>query len=192
METSEVIFNRRSIRSYEDRPIADDVLTYILDAGMYAPSAVNYQPWFFVVIRSKEQRERLMKIMSQVSIRMEPSLHDRFPRNPEVVRDTTHFIRLLGGAPVCVLAFQLKPDYPKTQDTIVQSVSAAIENMLLAAWDRGIGSCWLTAPVEAEMSDELRHIFAPDKGPLMALLTFGYARQIPQMPRRKTGRYIII
>lgn len=192
METSEVIFNRRSIRSYEARPIPENDLLYILEAGMYAPSAVNYQPWFFVVIRSQEQRERLVQIMDRVSDRIEPELHDRFPKNPEVVRDTTHFVRLLGGAPVCVLAFQLKPDYPKTQDTIVQSVSAAIENMLLAAWDRGIGSCWLTAPVEAEMSDELRHIFAPDKGPLVALLTFGYAKQIPQMPRRKTGRYIII
>ena len=192
MDTNEVILTRRSIRSYEERPILDDDLKYILEAGMHAPSAVNYQPWFFVVVRSKEQRERLMQIMGQVSAYIEPELHDRFPKNPEIVQDTIRFIRLLGGAPVCVLAFQLKPDYPKTQDTIVQSVSAAIENMLLAAWDRGIGSCWLTAPVEAKMSDELRQIFAPERGALVALLTFGYAKEIPPMPRRKANRYIIV
>ena len=77
-------------------------------------------------------------------------------------------------------------------ETIVQSVAAAIENILLAATDRGLGSCWLTAPVETGMSEELRDTFAPDKGKLLAIVTLGYSDQTPKTPARKAGRYTII
>lgn len=192
MELKDVIYGRRSIRSYEDRPVSDSDLEEILQAGLEAPSAVNYQPWYFVVIRSKEAMETLTEVMGRVSTTMEPSLRERFEKHMEVVTETTRFLRQMGGAPVCILAFQLKPDYPKSESTIVQSVSAAIENILLTAVDKGLGGCWLTAPLEAGMSDELRDAFAPGKGDLVALLTIGYPAVTPKEPARKAGRYIMI
>ena len=192
MEFKEVVHSRRSIRRYLDRPIPEDVLNEILDAGMYAPSAVDLQPWYFVVVKSKEQMERLYQIMGRVSDKIKPDLEARFAKHPEVAEESTRFLRQLGGAPVCILAFQFKPEYPKTLESIVQSVAAAIENMLLAATDKGLGSCWLTAPVETGMAAELRDTFAPGKGSLLAVLTLGYADQTPKTPARKTGRYVII
>ena len=192
MEFKEVVHSRRSIRRYLDRPIPEDVLNEILDAGMYAPSAVDLQPWYFVVVKSKEQVERLYQIMGRVSDKIKPDLEARFAKHPEVAEESTRFLRQLGGAPVCILAFQFKPEYPKTLESIVQSVAAAIENMLLAATDKGLGSCWLTAPVETGMAAELRDTFAPGKGSLLAVLTLGYADQTPKTPARKTGRYVII
>lgn len=192
METREAIFGRRSIRAYEDKSVSEKDLVEILEAGLYAPSAVNYQPWYFVAIRTPEQMERLYTIMREVSREMEPALRERFPRHPGVVEETTRFLRQLGGAPVCVLAFPYKPDYPKTSETITESVSAAIENMLLLATDKGLGSCWLTAPVEAGMGARLRDAFAPGKGDLLALITLGYAAQSPKAPARKDGRYTMI
>lgn len=192
METREAIFGRRSIRAYVDKPVSDKDLLEILQAGIYAPSAVNYQPWYFVAVRNQESMKKLTEIMGRVSQQIEPSLHDRFPKHPEVVAETTGFIRRLGNAPVCILAFALKPDYPKTSETITQSVAAAIENMLLMATDKGLGSCWLTAPVEAGMAAELRDTFAPGKGSLLAVITLGYAAHTPHAPARKDGRYTII
>ena len=55
MEFMDVVLSRRSIRRYLDRPILEEDLTEILQAGIYAPSAVDLQPWYFVVIKSKEQ-----------------------------------------------------------------------------------------------------------------------------------------
>lgn len=192
METKEAILSRRSVRAYEAREVPEEVLAEILEAGMYAPSAVNYQPWYFVAVRSQAAMEKLTGVMGRVSQKVEPSLQERFPTHPEVVAETTSFIRRLGNAPVCILAFALKPDYPKTAETIAQSVAAAIENMLLLATDRGLGSCWLTAPVEAGMAAELRDTFAPGKGELLAVVTLGYAARTPKAPPRKDGRCTII
>lgn len=192
METREAIWSRRSVRAYLDRPVPDAALEQVLEAGLYAPSAVNFQPWYFVAVRSRDELAALTEIMGTVSARIEPDLQARFAKHPEVVAETTRFIRLLGGAPVCVLAFQQKPDYPKTAGTIIQSVAAAIENILLAATDMGLGSCWLTAPVEAEMGAVLGARYAPGKGPLTAMITLGYPAQAAKAPARKDGRYVIL
>lgn len=192
MNTYETILNRRSIRSYLDQSVDPKDLKEILEAGTWAPSGVNLQPWYFVAIQSKEKLEMLNKIMERVSIKIEPSLRTRFSNAPAVVEETTHFIKKLGGAPVYILAFQLKPDYENTADMINLSIGAAIENMLLAAKDKGLGTCWLTAPVEAEVGNELRDIFAPGKGPLIALITLGYPAKKAKAPKRKDGRYVIL
>lgn len=192
MEFHHIISSRRSIRIYEDKPVSDEMLKELLEAGTWAPSAVNLQPWFFVAIRSKEQLKILAEIMGIVSQKIEPNLRERFAKHPAVVEETTRFVRHMGGAPVCILAFQYRPDYDKTDSSIIQSVAAAIENILLTAVDKGLGGCWLTAPIEAEVGNELRDLFAPGKGPLVAMLTIGYPAQCPQAPARRNGRYIII
>lgn len=192
MELMDVILQRRSVRRYEPAPVPDELLEELLEAGLYAPSAVNRQPWYFVVIRSKEQMDKLVETMDYVSQRIEPNLKRRFERHPEVVKDTTAFVRRLGGAPVCILAFRLKPDDVDDALSTTQSIAAAIENILLAAVDKGLGGCWLTAPVEARVGEQLRDIFAPDKGTLVAMMTLGYPAQTPKAPLRRDGRYIMI
>lgn len=192
MDCIETILTRRSIRRYKSAPISDEMLMKILEAGLAAPSAVNYQPWYFVAIKNKEPMEQLKSIMSRASRNLLPALKERFPTHPDVVEETARFVDRLGGAPVCILAFQLKPDYAKVQSTIIQSVAAAIENMLLAACAMGIGSCWLTAPLEAGVDREIKECFAPDKGDLVALITLGYPESIPAVPRRKQERYTIL
>lgn len=192
MEFKEVVLSRRSVRAYQSKPVRDEDLAEILQAGLYAPSAVNFQPWYFVVIRSEAQMQRLLALMGQVSQRIEPILQERFEKHPAVAEESVRFIRNMGGAPVCILAFQLKPSYAKTESTIVQSVSAAIENILLAAVDKGLGGCWLTAPLETAMGEELRQAFAPDHGKLVALLTLGYPERPAKAPARKEGRYVIV
>lgn len=192
MNTYETIFSRRSIRAYLDKSVDPEDIKEILEAGMWAPSGVNLQPWYFVAIQSKEKLAKLSEVMERVSEKIEPSLRARFSNAPAVVDETTQFIKKLGGAPVYILAFQLKPDYENAADMINLSIGAAIENMLLAARDKGLGTCWLTAPVEAEVGNELRDLFAPGKGSLVALITLGYPAKEARAPKRKDGRYIIV
>ena len=118
-------------------------------------------------------------------------LEERFSRHPEQIGITNRFLSTLGGAPVCLLVFMLKPDYPD-RDGAMQSVSAAIENVLLAAWAKGIGSCWLSAPQRMGFGPAFQRRFAPDKGEFVAAVTLGYPDQQPKMPPRRDGRYLIV
>lgn len=192
METRDAIYGRRSVRSYKDQPIEDTVLQEILEAGTYAPSAQNLQPWYFVVIKSEENKKRLLEIMERVSAATEPNLKARFAKYPDIIKETMYFIRQLGSAPVAVLAFKYKPDYPQASDSIVQSIAAAVENMMLMAYDKGVAGCWLTAPLEVAMDKEIHDVFAPENGSLVAMFALGYADRIPAAPKRRAGRYVII
>lgn len=191
METRETLLTRRSVRRYKSDPIPESDLREILEAGLYAPSAINLQHWYFVAVRSPEAMEDVRQIMSGVVDKFLPVLEERFARNPEQIGITNKFLSTLGGAPVCVLVFMLKPDYPD-RDGAMQSVSAAIENVLLAAWDKGIGSCWLSAPQRMGFGPAFQARFAPDKGEFVAAITLGYPDQQPKMPPRREGRYTIV
>lgn len=193
METREAILRRRSIRKYKDIPISDEDLRDIMECGMYAPSASNLQPWHFVVVRSPEKKRKVEELMGIVIEKTRPELEEHFARHPEVVRETVAFMKQLGGAPVYVLVFWYKPDFNgKNPNVISMSNGAAIENILIAAADRGIGSCWLTAPLDAGIGDRLREEFAPGKGEFAAMLTLGYPDIDPKAPRRKDDRYVIV
>ena len=101
MEFKDVVFGRRSIRRYTQEPVSDEDLQYILDAGLYAPSGVDLQPWYFVVIRSKEQMEKLASFTGRMSDQLTDVLRGRFQKHPEVAEESLRFIRQLGGAIFC-------------------------------------------------------------------------------------------
>ncbi len=61
MEVLEAIRARRSVRSYEPDPVSDEILSRLLEAARLAPSAMNYQPWRFIVVRSQEKRDRIAR-----------------------------------------------------------------------------------------------------------------------------------
>ena len=134
MEAREALLTRRSIRRYKPDPISEEDLKEILEAGLSAPSAVNMQHWYFVAVQSPEALDEVKAVMGGVAEKFQPVLAERFSRNPEQIGITNRFLTTLGGAPVCVLAFFLKPDYPDL-DGAMQSVSAALET---CCWRRGI------------------------------------------------------
>ncbi|MEN6462537.1 MAG: nitroreductase family protein [Syntrophomonas sp.] len=191
METRDSIIGRRSVRRYTDQSISDADLQDIITAGLYAPSAVDLQPWYFVVVRSPERLEELREFMSVVYDKTEPVLLKRFANHPAIVAETKVFLKSLGGSQCCILAFLYKQDYPDKR-VVIQSTSAAIQNMLLSAYDKGIGSCWMTAALSAGMDEDLRLQYAPEHGDFIAAITLGYPSYIPKAPRRKEGRYEII
>lgn len=121
-----------------------------------------------------------------------PHLKEIFSKHPKVVDETKTFIASLGNAPMCMLAFINDSYHEKNESMIIQSVSAAIQNMLLMAYEKGIGTCWLAAPNVTGMDKVFKERYAADKGNMVALITFGYPEQEGKMPRRKSERYKII
>ena len=180
------------MRKYTEQKISDEVLERIMSAAVMAPSAVNLQPWYFVVIKSDEAMEKLKAVMTDVSKNTESELKERFANHPEVVSNTLRFIGALGNAPVVVLAFEYV-DYPAESKLDAKlSIAAAVENLLLAAQEQGVASCWLTAPCKDGFEKIMQQIFAPEHGELVSMITLGYAEKIPRAPKRREGRCIYL
>ena len=114
MKFEEVLFSRRSVRRFQDRQVPEELLEKILTAGLYAPSACNFQAWKFIVLTDRAQMEKLR--------------FDLVLRAPCGVLVTYRNDLYVTG--------RKHRDY-------VQSAAAAIENMLLEAKNLGLGGCWI-------------------------------------------------
>jgi len=118
MENYMALLERRSIRKYTSEPVGEQTLHEILRAGMYAPSAVNSQPWEFLVVTGRADLDRL----STYSIHW------------GMLREAT--------AAIIVLA-NLHGYRSTHQNFFIQDCAACTQNMLIAAQGQGLGSVWL-------------------------------------------------
>ncbi len=185
MELKRAILERRSVRRYTDEKISDTDINEILELGTWAPSGTNRQNWHFVVCKSSDSIERLKDTMQVGMDDFQQYLQGNFPNHPKVVAGTMNFIKTLGGCDICVLAF-IKEASDEDEMVSVQSVAAALQNMALAAHEKGIGSCWIAAPCFS--GDAIQKEFAPEKGKLVSAMTFGYFERQSPAPPRKAGR----
>ena len=190
METTKAIHLRRSIRRYLPDPVDRELIKEILEDAMWAPSGVNLQPWYYVVLTSEEDMNLLKGIMAEMAGRLTPELEERFRKNPDVVKHTTGFLQTLGNAPACALVFYQTPQEPE-KVTMVMSLGASAQNFCLSAADKGLGTCMIGPNFSPETMEKMRQVFAPDKGPLGCLITLGYPKITPKAPRRKDGRWVI-
>lgn len=143
-----VILNRKSIRRYKDIKVSDDIVEELLRAGMQAPSAANEQPWEFVVLRDKE-------IMKKIT-----EFHP--------------YSRMLLNADLAIVVCGDKGK-ELLKDFWVQDCSAATENILLAAEDKGLGAVWLGVyPIE-NIVDALKKLLGlPESVIPLSIIPVGY------------------
>ena len=143
MNTRDTIAARRSIRRFKDDPVPDDVLQAILTAGTQAPSAKNRQPWKFVVVQG-EQRAEMVRAMREGIAKLKAGGMD--------IGSAEGTAAVMEEAPVTVFVYNPHGTHPwlaRSDEQVwldvvnIQSIGAAIQNMLLAALDLGIGSLWI-------------------------------------------------
>ncbi len=178
-EMLEVIRSRRSIRRYENRPVPRETIDELLEAARWAPSAHNRQPWRFAVIQAAETKHALAAAMGA---RLRADLEqDGTPR--EVIEaDTARSYARMTNAPVVIVVCVTMRDmdtYPDARRNkaeylmATQSVAMAVQNLLLAAHARGLGACWMCAPLFVpDTVREVLHLDA-DWEP-QAMITLGY------------------
>jgi len=150
-ECLEMVYTRRSIRSYSDRKISDDEIVKILKAAMQAPSAGNEQPWHFVVVRDRETLKKMSEAFT--------------------------FGQMLPNANVAIVvcADPKLSKYP--YEMWVQDCSAATQNILIAARMLGIGSVWLGVYPRKERMEKLRRILGiPDDIVVFSVVSLGYPK----------------
>jgi nitroreductase len=158
MQVSEAIRTRRSIRAYKPDPVPEEVLRQVLEAARLAPSAGNRQPWLFVVVRDPAVKERLREAYA-----------------------AEWFVR----APVIICACGL-PNRAYTRadgkNFVEVDVTIAMDHLVLAAWELGLGTCWIGAFDPAKVKEILA---LPREVEPLALTPLGYPAEEPAAkPRR--------
>jgi nitroreductase len=163
MNTLEAINTRRSVRSFTSKPIAKEIVEELLRAAMSAPSAGNEQPWQFVVIDDRKTLDSITEVNP----------------NAKMCKEAQAAILVCGDT--------TKEKYPGFW---VQDCSAAAQNILLAAHDKGIGSVWTGIyPIKERVEGFRRLLSLPENIIPFCLVPLGYpAKQMPQVDRFQKDR----
>ena len=157
------IFERISIRKYQDKPVEHEKIEQILKAAMAAPSAGNQQPWEFYVVTNKEK----IKLLSEIS----------------------SYVACAQNAPLVIVPCY-RTEGLRWNETVLLDLSAATENMLLEITSLGLGGVWLcSAPLEDRMTKVETTLDIPENLRGFSLIAVGYpAETRPQQMRFDESR----
>ncbi len=154
------IFTRRSIRQYQDKEVPESMLNDLLEAAMAAPSARATDPWQFLVITKRETLNKMTSVLP----------------NGKMLLTATAAIVVCGDMTRALEGYE---------SYMLQDVSAAVENILLAANALGLGSCWLGIHPRRQRLDGVRSLFSlPDHIVPVAGIALGWPDQSPE-PRTR-------
>jgi nitroreductase len=154
------IFNRRSVRKYEDREIPADMFQDLFEAAMAAPSAVAKDPWHFLLSRDRRMLARIVEILP----------------NGQMLRHAPAAVIVCGD---------INRAHGNELSYMLQDLSAAVENLLLAATALGLGSCWLGMHPRQDRIDRIRRLFSlPDNIIPMCGIALGWPAEKPE-PRTR-------
>lgn len=154
MNFLELSKQRYSARNYSSDMIEQEKLDYILECSRFAPSAVNYQPWHFFVIKSNEQRRLIQQ---------------SYPR--EWFAEAPLYIVVCADSS---MAWVRKSDNKNHSDI---DAAIAAEHICLAATEQGLGSCWV-CNFDSDILKKNLHL-TPNEYPV-TIISLGYVKQLPE------------
>lgn len=154
MDIISFIKSRRSVRSWTDQHVPDDLLKNILEAGRFSPSPLNSQPWHFIVIRTKETIKNLMS----------EAKHGPFLQSADVVIVVT--IEKLARV----------DEWLSEHKQHIYSGACAMENMWLATSALNLGCCWVSVDDAATR----KVLSIPDSQEILGSLAIGYPKTTPK------------
>jgi len=148
--------NRRTIRRFQQQPIAIEILTSLVNAGRVAPSGANLQPLEFIIVDKTDLVEQVFTTLKWAGY-ISPA------GNPPD-----------GKRPMAYIIVLINTDIRKEKGEV--DAAAAIENMILAALEKGVGSCWIGS-IDRK---ETRKIFKlPENYKVDSILALGYPDESP-------------
>lgn len=164
MDVFDAIKSRCSIREFMQEAVPSELVETMLEAGRWAPSGLNNQPWKFKVVEEAGIKAKLA--------------------------GCTKYSRVVEGAPVCIAVFLDKNEpYDRTKD--VQAIGACIQNMLLAAHALGLGAVWLGEILnQREIAEKI--LEASESCELMAVLAVGRPKRGGEASSRKNLDELIV
>ena len=168
MDVLEAIKGRRSIRAFKSEDVPPEIVEKLIDAARWAPSAGNIQPWEFIIVRNPEIKRNLAKA----------ALNQSFIEEAPVV------------IVVCADEIRSSQGYGVRGKTLycIQDTAAATQNIHLAAYSLGLGTCWVGAFNEEEAGKILE---IPEGVRPVAIIPVGYPAEKPPARNRRPLNQII-
>lgn len=158
MESLEALKTRRSIRKYKEGKISEDIIKELLNCAMYSPSAFDYQPWHFIVIDKREMFDNILKAAAHA----------------EMIKEASHAIILCGDKKL-----------EENIGLLIQDLSAATQNLLLAAHTYGLGAVWVGIYPFEEIVKGIKEVFnLPENIIPVSMAVIGYPGETPEQPER--------
>ena len=169
----ENIMTRRSVRDYKAEPVCREQMTKVIECGIYAPSAMNMQPWAVRVVDDKE----FIDGVTAIAVEQNPNL-----------KEQPGFRNFFRNAPTVAFIACPEESYSGEYDCGLLS-----ENMMLAAWSMGIGSCCLGSVVPVMNSEAakpyMERLALPEGYKILVAIAFGYpAGDAPEAPARDASK----
>jgi len=161
MDVMEAIQSRRSIRKYQAKPVEQDKIGQIIEAGRATPSSGNVQNWKFIIVIDEHKRKDIAKASLDQEWMVHAPVHMVILSDPDAAKGM----------------YGLRGE----RLYAVQNCAAAATNMMLTAHSLGLGSCWVGAFDEEKIS---RIVEAKDEHRPQIIITIGYAAETPDIPPR--------
>ncbi|MEJ5227240.1 nitroreductase family protein [Thermodesulfovibrio sp.] len=159
MDIFDIIKNRRSIRKYKDEIPPEDLIKKCIEAALYAPSARNSQPWYFIIVKEKDKIAQLSKAQP--------------------------YTKFLEGAPYVIVALADE----KKSNHWLEDMGCAIMALLLEAHSIGLGACWgaIYHPDSMERENHVRQVLdVPKNLRIIACIGIGYPDETPSSKKIKS------
>ena len=164
MDILDIIKSRRSMRKFTPEPVANETIEKILEAGRWAPSGLNNQPWRFGVITDAGLKEEISKL--------------------------TCYTNIVLAAQVLIAVFlDTGKSYHREKD--IQGIGACLQNMLLETHSLGLGAVWLGEIIKS--NEEIKALLGLGKElDLMAVVALGHPDEEPKSVKRKALKDLVV
>ena len=156
MSLYDLIVSRRSIRQFRPEPVSQEILRDVVNAGRLAPSAANRQPLEFIVVDEEAQKSQLFPCLKWAGY-IAPE------GNPKPGQEPQAYVVVVVNLGIREKGFEWDS-------------GAAIENMILAAWEKGVGSCWIISMDKERVKESLG---VPDSHKVDSVVALGYPAETP-------------
>jgi len=180
-EVLEAIKSRRSVRAYESKEIPREIINTIIEAANQAPSGMNSQPWRFVVVEDEVLHKKMIetavpnakKLLEKVKI-SNPERYQQIMKRYEELEDPIYY-----SAPTIIFVIGIGP-YADL------SCPLACENMMLAAFSLGLGTCWVQfGSMVTDNEEIIKALELKEDEKIFGPIVVGYPKAIPEPPEKK-------
>ncbi len=179
----EAIKSRRTVRRYLHKPVPEESINMVLEAAHWAPSPANLQPWQFIVVKDEMVRKQIQELVEE-----NRKLTIEMQKEPFKTGFSKYETAWICGAPVHIVVCA---DPGKTGphvgggETYKYAAGAAVQNLMLAAYALGLGTCWLSMFDKSKLRKILE---IPEEIDIIGVITLGYPEKVPEVPET-TKRY---
>jgi nitroreductase len=175
MKFSEVVRGRRAVRKFQDRPVPESEVEWLLDLARHAPSSMNGQPWHFVIVKSAKSKAALVEIKNRFC----PSEKQAYPAD------------FLLKAPIVILVCVEKS---RSFGREIENSVLAASHIMLGAYSHGLGTVYMSAYMsnEPKLTEAIRNeLEIPAGFTPVSILPLGYPDEIPQAKELRPLQEII-